>query len=239
MSHTKSVDRRQKHQSECIERYDYLAKPKEDGYRGIHLVYKYHTNMRKYRAHDGLRVEIQIRSRLQHEWATALETVDLFTKQALKSSVGDAAWKRFFLLMSAMFAFKEKRIIPGGIPSSHADCREELRDVADRLRVDHLLSAWSVAMKEFSEYRLSGAGTFLLKLDTVKNELVLSPYGQDQQQQAIADYGEEEKRILEDPLGGKHAVLVSVRSVNALRQAYPSYYADTTAFIDELRTALA
>lgn len=236
--YARAAERRQKHQPECIERYDYITNPKPDGYRGIHLVYKYHTNLRKYKPHDGLRIEIQLRSRLQHEWATAVETVDLFTTQALKSSIGEEPWKRFFLLMSAVFAIKEKRTIPPNVPGLWDDLRDELRGIATALRVEQMLSAWSIVVREFRPDKVSGAGTFLLSLDTNKNELLLKQYTQEQQQQASGDYVEEEKRILEAPQAGRHAVLVSVGSIKALRQAYPSFYADTTAFLVELRTAL-
>jgi len=45
---------------------DYIQNPRsEDGYRGIHLIYKYkNKNVPDY---DGLRLELQIRTRLQHK----------------------------------------------------------------------------------------------------------------------------------------------------------------------------
>lgn len=232
----RAAARRQPHQPECIERYDYIVKPKDDGYRGIHLVYKYHTPAAKYAKHDGLRIEIQLRSRLQHEWATAVETVDLFTSQALKSSVGEEAWKRFFLLMGAVFATKERRALPPGVPQKWDMLRDELRGIAVSLRVREVLSAWSYVLKEFSEKKVPGAGTFLLSLDAEAGRLVLRQYTQADQQRANADYLEQEKQILGKP--NHHAVLVSVRSIEALRQAYPSFYADTEAFLEELQTAI-
>jgi ppGpp synthetase/RelA/SpoT-type nucleotidyltranferase len=65
---------------------DYVGSPKSSGYRSYHLIYRYKSDVRT--AYEDMRVEIQIRSALQHAWATALETIDLFTRQALKSSQG-------------------------------------------------------------------------------------------------------------------------------------------------------
>jgi hypothetical protein len=66
---------------------DYLFdQPKPSGYRGIHLVYSYKSDRKA--TFNGLRIEVQLRSRLQHAWATAVETVGTFTRQALKSSQG-------------------------------------------------------------------------------------------------------------------------------------------------------
>lgn len=43
---------------------DYIEYPKDTGYRGIHLVYKYQN--RRVALYDGLHIELQIRTRLQH-----------------------------------------------------------------------------------------------------------------------------------------------------------------------------
>ncbi|MFH1447171.1 MAG: RelA/SpoT domain-containing protein, partial [Chloroflexota bacterium] len=52
--------------------YDYIKEPKSDGYRSVHLVFKYKND----RAHEykGLLVELQLRTKIQHAWATAVET---------------------------------------------------------------------------------------------------------------------------------------------------------------------
>jgi putative GTP pyrophosphokinase len=73
---------------------DYIKKPRESGYRGIHLIYRYRG--RNPLPYDGLEIKMQIRSQLQHAWATAVETVGTFLKQALKSSKKEEGWLRFF-----------------------------------------------------------------------------------------------------------------------------------------------
>ncbi len=65
---------------------DYIAIPKPDGYRGMHLIYQYQSLANQISSYDNLRIEIQLRSKLQHVWATAVEAVGLFTRQALKSN---------------------------------------------------------------------------------------------------------------------------------------------------------
>jgi putative GTP pyrophosphokinase len=54
----------------------YIAHPKSDGYRGIHLIYRYSNSLAP--AYDGLSLELQVRTRLQHAWATAVETMGTF-----------------------------------------------------------------------------------------------------------------------------------------------------------------
>ena len=62
--------------------YDYIQNPKPDGYRSVHLVYKYFSTSKSLAIYNDLKIEIQLRSKLQHAWATAVETVDFFTGQA-------------------------------------------------------------------------------------------------------------------------------------------------------------
>jgi ppGpp synthetase/RelA/SpoT-type nucleotidyltranferase len=81
---------------------DYIKEPKKSGYRGIHLVYRYNGAKRQYSAHS---VELQIRSKVQHSWATAVEVVGTFTRQGLKASQGHDAWLNFFKL--ACIAFED------------------------------------------------------------------------------------------------------------------------------------
>ena len=84
---------------------DYIQQPRRSGYRSRHLIYRYYSD--KNEVFNGMKIEIQIRTPLQHAWATTVETVDAFTQQALKSSRGRSDWERFFQLMGTEMAFRE------------------------------------------------------------------------------------------------------------------------------------
>lgn len=73
---------------------DYISAPKESGYRSIHLILRYHS--RKHPEFSKLLLEIQIRTVVQHAWATAVETVGAVIGQALKSSEGEEKWLHYF-----------------------------------------------------------------------------------------------------------------------------------------------
>lgn len=94
--------------AELVRTYDYIACPKVDGYRCVHLVYRYRSSASRHRPYNGLRIELQLRSQLQHTWATAVETVGTFIGQALKSSQGEEKWSRFFALMGTYVAIQER-----------------------------------------------------------------------------------------------------------------------------------
>lgn len=86
-----------KHKHVLVKENDYISNPKETGYRSFHLVYKYRSPSGAYEVYDGLKIEIQLRTKLQHSWATAVETVGAFSRQALKASRGADDWLRFFV----------------------------------------------------------------------------------------------------------------------------------------------
>lgn len=85
---------------------DYITQPKADGYRCHHLMFNY-VGRGERRIYTGKRIEVQIRTRLQHSWATAVESVGLFRGEYLKGSMGSEKWLRLFKLMSAEFALFE------------------------------------------------------------------------------------------------------------------------------------
>lgn len=52
---------------------NYVDAPPSSGYRGVHLVLRFHSTRNP--EFDKLCIEVQLRSRIQHAWATAVETV--------------------------------------------------------------------------------------------------------------------------------------------------------------------
>lgn len=91
---------------------DYIQEPKSSEYRGIHLIYKYVNPTIE--SANGLKIELQIRTKLQHTWATAVETMGTFLDYSLKSSEGPQRWLDFFSMTSSAFAFFEKsEPVPG------------------------------------------------------------------------------------------------------------------------------
>jgi ppGpp synthetase/RelA/SpoT-type nucleotidyltranferase len=85
---------------------DYINKPKPDGYRSHHMILKF-KGIDEEVMFDGRRVEIQIRSHVQHSWATAVEAVGMFRSEDLKAGQGNPRWLRLFQLMSAEMSMAE------------------------------------------------------------------------------------------------------------------------------------
>ena len=121
---------------------DYINEPKESDYRGVHLIYKYKS--RKKKEFDGLYIEIQARTKLQHLWATAVETVGAMTSHALKSNIGSEDWLRFFSLMGDVLAKQEGSPRVPNSPNSESELLEKLRALVTKLKVELTLAAYSL-----------------------------------------------------------------------------------------------
>lgn len=223
-----------------MEKYDYIAPPKEDGYRGIHLVYKYQSRSAKRIVFNGQRIEIQIRSKLQHIWATAVETAQTFTGQALKSRIKSASesWLRFFALMGSAIAAREKLPNVPRTPEDAGDRVDELSDIVKRENILDCLTAWKLTVESLTgkyvdRSSFKGVYAYLLVLDPTKMKLEVTPFTKDDVIASQEQYLRVEKATENDPQ--VQVVLVSVDSLDALRRAYPNYYADTTEFINAVR----
>ena len=215
---------------------DYINKPKKSGYRGHHLIYGYFSDRKE--TYNGLKIEIQIRSNLQHVWATAVETVGAFTEQELKSNQGEEDWLTFFTLMSTVLARKEDKPIVPGTPTNHVDLIRELRHYAEKLDVVNKLDAYRTAARVISDdSNLKNVRYFLLQLDSRKRSIRIRRFRQGNFFEAAEAYRNAELQL--DEVTAGDVVLVSVESLESLKRAYPNYFLDIRLFLRQVRKALA
>lgn len=217
--------------------YNYVNTPKSDGYRSVHLVYKYQPTSPHYSPEfNNMRVELQFRSRLQHAWATGVEIVDTFTEEALKFGRGGDDWKRFFALMSTDLAMRERMPLVPGTPSDKRELTNELKELASRLQVLTLMDAWNKFLEITPEAKLDAAEVILLKLDLKARRLSTTPFAENE----LARADEEYYRIEKEFEGAPHVQVVRVKADSAknLKSAYPNFYLNTTAFVSAVRQAI-
>ncbi len=212
---------------------DYIRNPKDDGYRGIHIIGRYYARKSSREPWNGQRIEIQLRSRLQHTFATAVETVTTFTREPLKFGAGPAEWRRFFSLMGSALALREGTKLVEGTPSNTTELIDELRVSAKALTVHQRLRGWTEALHVLPRQQIRQFKWLLLVLDITANTFRVKGYVN--RKEASSDLAELEISKRKDI----DAVLVWVPSATDLRAAYPNYYADTRHFLNVLDTALA
>ncbi len=203
---------------------DYIKEPKASGYRGIHLRSEYSSKVNP--ECNGLLVELQIRTKLQHIWATGVETVGAIINSPLKSNVGPEEWKTFFKIVSAGLAAHESgedsppsRRAPGEVGAM-------LRQIDAKLNAVSQLMAFGHAIKVVDEQNKDRRHkAFLLHFKPAEGKVETRGYLGEDMALAMIDYQKWEKASAPDL--GENVVLVDVGSIDNLRKAYPNYFADT------------
>ena len=213
---------------------DYITRPKTSGYRSLHLVYRYDSSgSPQWR---NMRVELQMRSRLQHAWATAVEAVAFFEGQDLKAGEGNERWLRFFTLAAHHIAMEEK--CPGIVGVDEA-YRDRLRQLWEDLDAYIKLVGWRQSLQIMRKPGKPNTSRFVLHLDTKARTIQVTSFagGKRAVEDQSADLaGQLESDFAEDP--NHHIVNVSVHYVNQLRRAYPGFFADTGVFCDAIERAV-
>lgn len=213
---------------------DYIANPKETGYRGIHLKYRF-TGKGDKLPYDGLKIEIQLRTSLQHKWATAVEAADTFTKQALKSNKGKKEWHRFFALMSSIFALRENCPLVPRTPATLDELVSEIKLLNSQYHFAEMFMGYTKIFPHVE--KKSDSKFYLVTLDPVAMVVNVKGFKAAETQLANKEYTDAEKALAGDD-SATQVVLVSVSSISALKKAYPNYFLDTKDFLDEVLTVL-
>ena len=233
-----------KNENGIFKHNDYINNPKPDGYRSYHLMGRFGSPSRL--------VEIQVRTRLQHCWATALEIIDLFTDQALKSNAGKQHWSDFFKYTSYQFSvmegihFFEKMNGEDRLVSylnhyknkkmkyfeeeNHIKCCKLIKD----LDVFDTLKSYSQSLifvsNTLNETPMDGY--ILLKIDMEQKKLESKYFKKNQGGIASKEYTDAEQKYANK---SKNIVaLVSTNAVGGIKEAYPNFFADSTIFLEYL-----
>lgn len=206
---------------------DHITKPKPDGYRSHHMILRPTLS-------DGeagrQQVELQFRTRLQHAWATAVETVGLVRGEDLKGGRGDPAWRRFFRLASADIALNEGCDAGEGAPASQQEVTAELRDLVAELDAMSTLQNYNLAISQAIVQPGLGDRYYLIEYRTASRTIRVTPYA------TLPSRQLELERADSDSVS---TVVVEVDRMEDLKTAYPNYFLDVSLFIDHLTTALA
>lgn len=211
---------------------DYINDPKEDGYRSVHLIYRFVGNATS-SPWNRLWIEIQLRTSMQHAWATALETVDIFTSENLKFGSGSDEWKRFFQLVSALHARTEKTAPIPNAPSTYEGLMHETKLLERKLRVIHRLEQYAHLTSHITRKKRGvNLDWYLVQMLPDKGQVIVKGYPLEAFEQAQSALVMMEAKFKNTT---NQAVLVATASINELRRAYPNYFADTKFFIEVLR----
>lgn len=230
-------------------RRDYIKEPKESGYRSIHLIGMFADEDGEMKP-----VELQIRTRIQHSWATALEIVDLYTRQSIKTNAGSKDWTDFFIHVSAMFELLEENpYVRSSNPPAVAlefaktlvekNCEKanysfyKVFQLREKLKTIERFDAFSSSVTVTSEHikQASIDGYILISIQRDGNQFQIQSriFRRIESVDANAAYLELEKKAI-----GKDSnlvvALVSTTALGGIQEAYPNYFADAKVFLEFL-----
>ena len=212
---------------------DYIARPKRDGYRSLHQVFRYVSD--KHPEANGLRIELQIRTRLQHAWATAVETLGAIEKASFKTGEGNDAVKRYFQLASALFSLDEGQPVTEPCKGMcHKELVREFEALDKRLEATAKLRTLAVRQLPKITGRDRKNGLLLLVLKVSPNgdsQLDVQRYDN----VSVAEMAYSGIELLNKDNPAVYVLLMNTNNVSKLQQAYPNYYLDASLYLENIK----
>lgn len=201
---------------------DYISSPRASGYRSHHFVMRYKAKNEAEAQFDGLQIELQVRTKNQHAWATAVEAIGLITGFDLKHENGDQRWVQFFDAMSAEMAERE------GCPvverwSDRSLRREAIKSLASELNVSRQLEQCAHAVQALQHRVGEKSRYYTLRFDPLTKTVSIRGH-------MSPDSGAQSAAYQEAQFSKMDSVLVDVDRVDNLRKAYPNYFLDVGLF---------
>jgi hypothetical protein len=206
---------------------DLVENPRPGGYRSVHLIMEFVGD--ESRPHwNKLKVELQIRTQLQHSWATAVEAVGLMRRENLKAGEGDPDWLRLFALMSAEFAVEEDTPIGAGVSPDPNDRKSEIIALTRKLNAIPTLDGYNSAIRMIGTVTDRRDKVVLVQFDYANRTVEVRPFSRLSVGNSF--YIREEEDHVD-----RNTVLVELSKMDELKEAYPNYFLDVTMFTQRLR----
>jgi putative GTP pyrophosphokinase len=219
---------------ELIVERDYIKNPRReyiDGYRSLHLIYRYRNRYPPGKEYNGLLVELQIRTKRQHAWATTVEILGEITKERIKFREGSEKWRDFFAVTSSAFAHIEKTtLVPGYENLSLQETVKKIVKIEKELNVFDMLRTLPIVANAIEKEDTKRSSYYVVVLNNTERRVYIRSYGREDFEQADAEYKRIEKET-ETRIGEIDPVLVSAGSFESLKRAYPNYFLDAEEFI--------
>jgi ppGpp synthetase/RelA/SpoT-type nucleotidyltranferase len=209
--------------------YDYLMDAKDDGYRSFHYVLEVPNPKSETLPH--LKVELQVRTNIQHGWATAVEVAGFIEHQSFKTGEGDENWKRFFVKTSDVLSEFENVSMNEFLKSSRLESLQSIVDLNKKYGFLDKLFLLQKAIENHSNRDLKKEKETqrILILDLAAKEVYDYP-------ESILDdsifqdyFALKEKEFQRTKTG--HILRIRVDNVNKSPQAYASYYLNISIFL--------
>lgn len=204
---------------------NYIERPRDTGYRGIHRIYSCYDKDETH-TWKGFDIEVQLRTKLQHLWATTIEIVDLCERRSLKTNPfeDNPSWISFFRYMSEFIANEEGFVklttSEKNLYKSKLIQLDNKLNAIEKLRSFNFLFSdktlnFSNKKKGFLIIMLKGKTIFYQMFSSTKRDLALEVYSQIEKDEEA------------------NGLLIAMDDMKKVAYAYPNYLIDTLGFIDK------
>lgn len=202
-----------------VDKYDYIAHPKSSGYRGIHDIYEYCARAESTKKSNGLFLEIQYRTKVQHAWATASEVVGHVTKSQPKFQTGDKRYHKAMGYASEIMSRAFEGLLGPHPEMKTPELINKFRALDKELSLMRTLRGLNLA----NEIVTQNNSTILIF--SLNNELEVRAFKSDES--ALRSLFQLEREFPE-----KDIVLVNARRGEDIRYAFKNYFSDAREFTD-------
>lgn len=196
------------------------------------MIYRYNNTLARNgtaELYKGLLVEVQIRTKEQHTWATPVETMSLILDQPFKTRGGSKDWNEFFALMSSAIAIVENtNVLEKHEKLSPIDIYKKIAVLSKKMKALDLMRGYSFAANVIQQEKTGFYNIIIL--NTKDKTVRIISYPKNNYKKAVSDYSKEEQKA-EDHID---VVLVSVGKLSSLKQAYPNYFLDIKDFAERI-----
>ena len=202
------------------DKYDYIKHPKDTGYRGIHDVYEYNGKKGANQNCNGLNVEIQYRTRIQHAWSTTVEIIGQITENQPKFQRGeDRRYEQAMVYASEILSRAYEHMF-GPLPDlSNEELVRRFIELNKEINLIQLLKGLNATNTETSNKKNA------ILIFKPNGELDVKTYKD--ATDALTALFSLEKEVTHDDI-----VLVRANTSQEVREAYKNYFTDARDFID-------
>lgn len=210
---------------------DYISAPKNSGYRGIHDIFSYKSDVGRPENWNGLYVEIQYRTKYQHAWATAVEVADIIKKSRTKfSDKTDAKQNEFFKYASEIIARVYENQTSCFPNLSDQDVVDKFTQINNEIQLLELLHSVN---KNNLDFKDKNKKAIILRLITEGTDVSVASEAFKSTSEANSRLYELEKEFPEDNI-----VLVKADNINDIKTIFRNYFADSKAFVTYIKAGI-
>lgn len=176
---------------------DYIKNPEKSGYRSLHIIIK--QTLKQENIDRQYRIELQIRTKLQHHWSTAVEAMSEIDNVEYKDptliskgNIRIQSCLQFFKVISELFDCCENN--DDACSKSNEELVNSVRtnDNFKEIIEDLKAARNSVTINMQKNSAQGGEGLYLLELSRETQELTIHSYTMDCVEKAITNYNSKE-----------------------------------------------